>query len=98
MENKKIKKDKKITLYDILMMCGLDEIIDVVYNGVIVIKAKEAKAVIDLLDVLEDKLLNALVYKLVDNFGKIKIYTTDAETEKENKNGWKKFWKHFKSD
>lgn len=87
MENKKIKKDKKITLYDILMMCGLDEIIDVVYNGVVVIEAKEVKAVIDLLDVLEDKLLNALVYKLVDNFGKIKIYTTDAEAEKENKNG-----------
>lgn len=85
MENKKIKKDKKITLYDILMMCGLDEIIDVVYNGIVVIKAKEAKAVIDLLDVLEDKLLNALVYKLVDNFGKIKIYTADAEEK--NKNG-----------
>lgn len=80
-------ENKKITLYDILMMCGLDEIVDVVYNGVIVIKAKEAKAVIDLLDVLEDKLLNALVYKLVDDFGKIKIYTVDAETEKENKNG-----------
>lgn len=87
MENKKIKKDKKITLYDILMMCGLDEIIDVVYNGTIVIETKEAKAVIDLLNVLEDKLLNALVYKLVDNFGKIKIYTTDAGKEKENKNG-----------
>lgn len=87
MENKKIKKDKKITLYDILMMCGLDEIVDVVYNGVVVIKAKEAKAIIDLLDVLEDKLLNALVYKLVDNFGKIKIYTMDAGEEKENKNG-----------
>lgn len=86
MENKKIKKDKKITLYDILMMCGLDEVIDVVYNGVVVIETKEVKAVIDLLDVLEDKLLNSLVYKLVDNFGKIKIYTTDAETEKENKN------------
>lgn len=84
MEN---RKDKKITLYDILMMCGLDEIIDVVYNGVVVIETKEAKAVIDLLDVLEDKLLNSLVYKLVDNFGKIKIYTTDAKTEKENKNG-----------
>ena len=87
MENKKIKKDKKITLYDILMMCDLDEIIDVVYDGVVVIKTKEAKAVIDLLDVLDDKLLNALVYKLADNFGKIKIYTTDAEAEKENKNG-----------
>ena len=86
MENKKIKKDKKSTLYDILMMCGLDEIIDVVYDGVVVIETKEAKAVIDLLDVLEDKLLNSLVYRLIDNFGKIRIYTTDAE-EKENKNG-----------
>lgn len=84
MEN---RKDKKITLYDILMMCGLDEIIDIVYNGVVVIETKEAKAIIDLLDVLEDKLLNSLVYKLVDNFGKIKIYTTDAKTERENKNG-----------
>lgn len=90
MENKKIKKDKKITLkitlYDILMMCGLDEIIDIVYNGYEVIETKEAKAVIDLLDILDDKLLNSLVFKLVDNFGKIRIYTTDAE-EKENKNG-----------
>lgn len=81
MEN---KKDKKITLYDILMMCGLDEIIDVVYNGTIVIETKEARAVIDLLDILEDKLLDALVYKLVDNFGKIKIYATDAKEEDEN--------------
>lgn len=87
MENKKIKKDKKITLYDILMMCGLDEIIDIVYNGYEVIETKEAKAVIDLLDILDDKLLNSLVYKLVDNFGKIRIYTTDAEKGKENKNG-----------
>lgn len=81
MEN---RKDKKITLYDILMMCGLDEIIDIEYNGIVVIETKEAKAVIDLLDVLEDKLLNALVYKLVDNFGKIKIYATDAKEEDEN--------------
>lgn len=81
MEN---KKDKKITLYDILMMCGLDEIIDVVYNGTIVIETKEARAVIDLLDILEDKLLDALVYKLVDNFGKIKIYATDPKEEDEN--------------
>lgn len=87
MENNKIKKDKKITLYDILVMCGLDEIIDVVYNGVVVIETKEARAIFDLLDVLEDKLLNSLVYRLVDNFGKIKIYTTDAEEERENKNG-----------
>lgn len=78
------KKDKRITLYDILMMCGLDEIIDIEYNGIVVIETKEAKAVIDLLDVLEDKLLNALVYKLVDNFGKIKIYTTDAKEESNN--------------
>lgn len=81
MEN---RKDKKITLYDILMMCGLDEVIDIEYNGIVVIETKEAKAVIDLLDVLEDKLLNALVYKLVDNFGKIKIYATDAKEEDEN--------------
>ena len=66
------------------MMCGLDEIIDIVYNGFEVIETKEAKAVIDLLDILDDKLLNSLVFKLVDNFGKIRIYTTDAE-EKENK-------------
>ena len=83
MEN---KKDKKITLYDILMMCGSDEIIDIVYNGFEVIETKEAKVVIDLLDILDDKLLNSLVFKLVDNFRKIRIYTTDAE-EKENKNG-----------
>lgn len=77
-------ENKKITLYDILMMCGLDEIIDIVYNGFEVIETKEAKAVIDLLDILDDKLLNSLVFNLVDNFGKIRIYTTDAEG-KENK-------------
>lgn len=84
MENKKIKKDKKITLYDILMMCGSDEFIDIVYNGYEVIETKEVKAVIDLLDILDDKLLNSLVFKLVDNSGKIRIYTTDAEEKKES--------------
>ena len=69
------------------MMCGLDEIIDIVYNGFEVIETKEAKAVNDLKDIYEDKLLYSLVFKLVDNFGKIRIYTTDAEAGKENKNG-----------
>ena len=74
--------EKRITLFDILMMCGEDVVIDIVYNGFEVIETKEAKAVIDLLDILDDKLLNSLVFKLVDNFGKIRIYTTDPTDKK----------------
>lgn len=74
--------EKRITLFDILMMCGEDVFIDIVYNGFEVIETKEAKAVIDLLDILDDKLLNSLVFKLVDNFGKIRIYTTDPTDKK----------------
>ena len=69
--------NKKITLYDILMMCGTDELVDIVYNGYPVVVCKPAGDLVDLLEVLDDDCLNALVFKLEDEFGKIRIHCTE---------------------
>lgn len=68
---------KKITLYDVLMMCGTDELVDIVYNGYPVVVCKPAGDLCDLLEVLDDEILNALVFKLQDEFGKIRIHCTE---------------------
>ena len=63
--------EKKIKLYDVLMMCGQDELVDIVYNGYKVVVCKPAGDLCDLLEVLDDEILNALVFKISDNYGKI---------------------------
>ena len=68
---------KKITLYDVLMMCRQDELVDIVYNGYPVVVCKPAEDLCDLLEVLDDEILNALVFKLQDEFGKIRIHCTE---------------------
>lgn len=68
---------QKITLYDILMMCGTDELVDIVYNGYPIVVCKTAGDLVDLLQVLDDECLNALVFKLEDEFGKIRIHCTE---------------------
>ena len=73
--------NKKITLYDILMMCGTDELVDLVYNGYPVVVCKPAGDLVDLLEVLDDDCLNALVFKLEDEFGKIRIHCTEELKE-----------------
>ncbi len=73
---------KKITLYDVLMMCGTDELVDIVYNGYPVVVCKHARDLCDLLEVLDDEILNALVFKLQDEFGKIRIHCTEDLKER----------------
>ena len=68
---------QKITLYDILMMCGTDEYVDIVYNGYKVVVCKPAGDLCDLLEVLDDEVLKALVYRINDDYGKIVIHCTE---------------------
>lgn len=67
----------KITLYDILIMCGQDDLVDIVYNGYKVVVCKPAGDLCDLLEVLDDEVLNALVFRINDDYGKIVIHCTE---------------------
>ena len=68
---------QKITLYDILMLCGQEELVDIVYNGYPVVVCKPAGDLCDLLEVLDDEILNSLVFKLEDLYGKLRIHCTE---------------------
>ena len=68
---------QKITLYDILMMCGTDEYVDIVYNGYKVVVCKPVGDLCDMLEVLDDELLKALVFRINDDYGKIVIHCTE---------------------
>lgn len=72
---------RKITLYDILMLCGQDELVDIVYNGYPVV-CKPAGDLRDLLEVLDDEILEALVFKITDEYGKIRIHATEDLKER----------------
>ena len=74
--------NKKITLYDILMMCGDDEIVDIIYNGYAVVVAKNARDLTDLLEILDDDILKSLVFRIEDEFGKIRIHCTEDLRER----------------
>ena len=67
----------KITLYDILIMCGQDDLVDIVYNGYKAVVCKPAGDLIDLLGVLDDEILKALVFRINDDYGKIVIHCTE---------------------
>lgn len=73
---------RKITLYDILMMCGTEELVDIVYNGYKVVVCKPAGDLCDLLEVLDDEILNALVFRIKDEYGKIVIECTEDLKER----------------
>lgn len=73
---------RKITLYDILMMCGTEELVDIVYNGYKVVVCKPAGDLCDLLEVLDDEILNALVFRIKDEYGKIVIECTEELKER----------------
>lgn len=68
---------RKITLYDILIMCGQDDLVDIVYNGYKVVVCKPASDLCDMLEVLDDEILNALVFRINDDYGKIVIHCTE---------------------
>lgn len=67
---------RKITLYDILMMCGTDELVDIVYNGYPVVVCKPAGDLCDLLEILDDEILDSLVFRIRDDLGRIRIEST----------------------
>ena len=67
----------KITLYDILIMCGQDDLVDIVYNGYKVVVCKPAGDLCDLLEVLDDEILKALVFRINDDYGKNVIRCTE---------------------
>lgn len=73
----KQKLTQTITLYDILMMCDQDELIDVVFNGYKCIECKPARDLCDLLEVLDDEIINARVFRIGDDFGKIVVHCTE---------------------
>lgn len=73
---------QKITLYDILMLCGQEELVDIVYNGYPVVVCKPAGDLCDLLQVLDDEILNSLVFKLEDLYGKFRIHCTEDLKER----------------
>lgn len=72
----------KITLYDILILCGQEELVDIVYNGYPVVVCKPAGDLLDLLQVLDDEILNSLVFKLEDLYGKFRIHCTEDLKER----------------
>ena len=72
----------KITLYDILMLCGQEELVDIVYNGYPVVVCKPAGDLRDLLQVLDDDIINALVFRIGDDFGKIVVHCTEDLKER----------------
>ena len=72
----------KITLYDILILCGQEELVDIVYNGFPVVVCKPAGDLCDLLQVLDDEILNSLVFKLEDLYGKFRIHCTEDLKER----------------
>lgn len=59
------------------MMCDRDKLVDIVYNGYPVILCKLAGDLCDLLEVLDDEILNSLVFKISDEYGKIRIHCTE---------------------
>lgn len=73
---------RKITLYDILMLCGQDELVDIVYNGYPAVVCKPAGDLRDMLEVLDDEILEALVFKITDEYGKIRIHATEDLKER----------------
>lgn len=67
---------RKITLYDILMMCPNEELIDIVFNGYKVVNCKPAGDICDLFAILDDEILDSLVFRIRDDLGRIRIECT----------------------
>lgn len=67
---------QKITLYDILMMCPNEELVDIFFNGYKVVHCKPAGDICDLFAILDDEILDSLVFRISDELGRIKIEST----------------------
>lgn len=69
----------KITLYDILMMFPNEELIDIVFNGYKVVNCKHAGDICDIFTILDDDILDSLVFRIRDDSGRIRIESTSPE-------------------
>ena len=69
----------RIRLYDILMMCPNEELIDIVFNGYNVVHCKPAGDICDLFAILDDDILDSLVFRIRDDLGRIRIESTSPE-------------------
>jgi len=72
----------KITLYDILMMCPNEELVDIVFNGYKVVHCKPAGDICDLFAILDDEILDSLVFRIRDDLGRIRIESTSPALRK----------------
>lgn len=75
-------QSKKITLYDILMMCPNEELVDIFFNGYMVVHCKPAGDLSDLLEILDDDILDSLVFRIRDELGRIVIESTSPLKER----------------
>lgn len=66
----------KITLYDILMMCPNEELVDIVFDGYKVVNCKPAGDICDLFEILDDEILDSPVFRIADDLGRIRIEST----------------------
>lgn len=73
---------QKITLYDILMMCPNEELVDIVFNGYKVVHCKPAGDICDLFAILDDEILDSLVFRIRDDLGRIRIESTSPALKK----------------
>ena len=71
----------KITLYDILMMCPNEELIDIVFNGYKVVNCQPAGDICDLFAILDDDILDSLVFRIRDDLGRIRIESTSPASK-----------------
>lgn len=75
-------QSKKITLYDILIMCPNEELVDIVFNGYKVVQCKPAGDICDLFAILDDEILDSLVFRIRDKLGRIMIESTSPLKER----------------
>lgn len=58
------------------MMCPNEELIDLVFNGHNVVHCKPAGDICDLFAILDDEILDSLVFRISDDLGRIRIEST----------------------
>lgn len=58
------------------MMFPNEELIDIVFNGYKVVHCKPAGDICDIFAILDDEILDSLVFRISDELGRIKIEST----------------------
>lgn len=61
------------------MMCPNEELIDIVFNGYKVVHCKPAGDICDLFAILDDDILDSLVFRIREDLGRMIIESTSPE-------------------